>query len=112
KVEYLWKDIYQQTFPGSQSYIMFLLQQNGPKKMSELADDLHITAGAITTASDHLIEHGYIARIRDEVDRRVVRLELTKKGTETLSQLQNEGRKIMKTVFTDLSDTELEMMTA
>lgn len=111
KVEHLWKKIYDQTFPGSQSNIMYLLEQSGPKKMSELADSLYITAGAVTTASDHLINHGYISRVRDENDRRVVRLELTKKGRETLIALQNEGRKIMKSIFNDISDTELDMMT-
>src|SRR5690625_3631500 len=78
--------------------------------MSELASSLHLTPGAVTTASDRLINHGYIARIRDKEDRRVVHLELTQKGRATLTKLQHEGRKIMKLVFNDLSDTELEMM--
>lgn len=110
KMGYLWKTIYEQTFPGSQSHILFLLQRNGPRRMSELADALHLTPGAVTTASDRLIEHGYIARIRDEKDRRVVHLELTQKGRMTLHELQNEGRKIMKLVFNDISDTDLKMM--
>ncbi|WP_068672111.1 MarR family winged helix-turn-helix transcriptional regulator [Oceanobacillus sp. Castelsardo] len=112
KMEHQWKDIYVQTFPGSQSHIMYLLEQSGPKKMSELADSLHVTAGAVTTASNQLIEQGYISRIRDEKDRRVVHLELTEKGRETLNELQNKGRKIMKLVFNDISDTDLRMMNA
>jgi len=110
KMEHQWRDIYRQTFPGSQSHIMYLLEQRGPKKMSELADSLHVTAGAITTASDQLIKQGYIARTRDEKDRRIVYLKLTEKGRETLSKLQNEGRKMMKLVFRDLSDSDLKMM--
>ena len=110
KMEYQWNKIYMETFPGSQSHIMFLLQQNGPKMMSELAEALHLTAGAVTTASNHLINHGHIARIRDDKDRRVVRLDLTEKGRKTLHNLQTEGQKIMKIVFGDISDTELEML--
>lgn len=110
KMEHQWKQIYAQTFPGSQSYIMFLLQQNGPLKMSELADDLHITAGAVTSASNHLIEHNYITRIWDEKDRRIIRLDLTNKGRSTLKELQNEGRIIMKSVFSDVSDDDLKML--
>lgn len=112
KMEFQWNNIYMQTFPGSQSHIMYLLQQNGPKMMSELADALHITAGAVTTASNHLIARGHIARIRDEDDRRVVRLDITEKGRKTIQELQNEGRKIMKCVFNDIPNTELDMMTA
>lgn len=110
KMEYLWKEIYTKTFPGSQSYIMFMLQKKGSQKMSELADDLHITAGAVTSAANHLIEHGYIVRVSDEKDRRIVRLELTEKGSETLNGLQVEGRIIMKSVFHGISDQDLEVL--
>src|SRR5699024_5314562 len=83
----LWKDIYFQTLPRTKSLIMCTLQWNRPQKMSELADDLHITAGAVTSTSNHLIEHGYIVRIWDEQDRRIVRLDLTEKGSKTLKEL-------------------------
>src|SRR5699024_9781335 len=106
----LWKDIYSQTFPGSQSHIMFTLQKNGPQKMSELADDLHITAGAVTSASNHLIEHGYIVRICDEQDRRIVRLDLTEKGSKTHKELQAEGKKIIKSVYHCLSKHDLKTL--
>ena len=110
KMEHLWKDIYAKTFPGSQSRIMYLLEQSGPKKMSELASSLHITAGAVTTASNLLIENGYIIRILNEQDRRVVHLDLTEKGRMTLNELQNQGRKTMKLVFKDIPDADLEKM--
>src|SRR5699024_10151622 len=109
---YQWRKIYDDTFPGSQSHILFLLERNGPQKMSELAETLHLTPGAVTTASDGLIDQGYIARVRDKTDRRVTRLKMTRKGTETLKELQNQGRKIMKSVFSDISNKDLEKMTA
>lgn len=110
EISFLWKKIYEQTFPGSQSHILFLLQRNGPQKMSELAKALHLTRGAITTASDQLIEQGYIARKRDQNDRRVIFLNLTKQGRETLKELQIKGQKAMKLVFKDLSDDDLETL--
>ncbi|MFD1929534.1 MarR family transcriptional regulator [Sporosarcina siberiensis] len=110
KTEYLWKDIYAKTFPGSQSRIMYLLEQNGPMKMSEFASSLHITAGAVTTASNLLIENGYISRLRNETDRRVVRLVLTDKGRETLNALKSEGKEMMNLVFKDISDSDLNTL--
>ncbi|AZU64292.1 MarR family winged helix-turn-helix transcriptional regulator [Neobacillus mesonae] len=109
-MNYIWKDIFNRQFPGSQSHILFLLERNGPKKMSEVAELLHLTPGAVTTASDKLIEHGYIARIRDEQDRRVVYLEMTGKGREAITELQEEGRMAMKKVFSHLSDKDLEFL--
>lgn len=110
KTEYQWKEIYQATFPGSQSVIMYFLEQSGPLKMSELADMLHLTAGAVTTASNKLIEHGYISRIRDEKDRRVVRLSITETGQQTMNVLQENGRNMMKSTFEHASTDDIENM--
>src|SRR5699024_2950456 len=107
---YQWRKIYNDTFPGSQSHILFLLERKGPQRMSELAETLHLTPGAVTTASDQLIDQGYIARVSDEKDRRVTRLEMTRKGKETLNELQNLGHKIIKSVFNDMSNEDLKMM--
>lgn len=109
-MSYIWKGIFEQRFPGSQSHLLFLLERSGPKKMSELADSLHLTPGAVTIASEKLIDNGYIARIRDEKDRRVVFLEMTIKGREALAEVQNEGRKAMKLVFSHLSETDVDFL--
>lgn len=110
EMSYVWKKIYEQTFPGSQSHILFLLERSGPKRMSELAEILHLTPGAVTTSSDKLIEHGYITRLRNDKDRRVVHLDISEKGRSALSKLQKKGRKIIKSVFNDISNEELERM--
>jgi len=110
KMEYVWQDIYAKTFPGSQSQIVYLLAQGGPKKMSELANSLHITAGAVTIAADLLIERGYIIRYRNEGDRRVVQLELTEKGRSRVDELQEEGKQVMKSVFEAVSDRDFILM--
>lgn len=110
EMENAWKSIYAKTFPSSQSRIMNMLDQDGPQKMSAIANALHITAGAVTTASTILIEKGYITRLRNDNDRRVIHLSLTKQGKETLADLQKEGRKMMEFVFKDSSDNELEKM--
>lgn len=110
KTEYQWKLIYQETFPGSQSVIMYYLEQRGPLKMSVLADTLHLTAGAVTTASNKLIEQGYISRIRDQQDRRVVRLHITEEGQAIMYELQETGRQMMKKIFRHVSDSDLQNM--
>lgn len=110
KMGYIWKQIFEASFPGSQSYIMFKLEQSGRMRMSELADSLHLTPGAVTIASDKLIDHGYITRIRDDKDRRVVYLDMTSDGKEALNKLRNSGRQIMKNVFSELSEADLQRL--
>lgn len=106
----VWTKIFEKHLPGSQSYLIFMLERKGPTRMSELADALHLTAGAVTIASDKLIERGYVERKRDEQDRRVVYLVLTEKGQETMEMLRSEGRQMMKHVFSHLSESELHRM--
>lgn len=49
------------------------------KTTSEVAKELSITVGTLTTAINKLVKKGYVERIRSEDDRRVVKLGLTKK---------------------------------
>src|SRR5699024_739968 len=111
KMSYEWKAIYQEKFPGSQSHIIFLLKRDGQMKMSELAEAINLTPGAVTTSANHLVKNEYIERIQNLKDRRVVYLALTKKGSSALSELQNEGRKIIQTVFKNADNNQLDMMT-
>ena len=50
--------------------------------MSEVANDLDITVGTLTTAINKLIKKEYVERRRIEEDRRVVLIMLTEKGKE------------------------------
>ena len=50
------------------------------RTMTEVAQDLKITVGTLTTAINKLTKKDYVARKRIEEDRRVVLVQLTKKG--------------------------------
>ncbi len=50
------------------------------RSMSEVASDLKITVGTLTTAINNLVKKGYVERKRIEEDRRVVLVQLTKRG--------------------------------
>ncbi len=108
----MWKEIFDVHFPGSQSYLVFTLARKGPLKMSELAQILGLTAGAVTASSDKLIDNGYVTRIRDEQDRRIVYLGITDKGRELMQQLRELGRAKMTEAFSHLSDDQLPTVIA
>lgn len=48
--------------------------------MSETAAKLRVTTGTLTVAVNRLVRKGYVDRQRDETDRRIVRIQLTRKG--------------------------------
>lgn len=49
------------------------------KTTTEVARELLVTVGTLTTSINRLVKKGYVERIRSEDDRRVVKLGLTKK---------------------------------
>lgn len=80
------------------------------RTMSEVAQDLKITVGTLTTAINKLIKKEYVERKKIEEDRRVVLIHLTKKGklayrlhekfhndmvNETISGLNEEEKKVL-----------------
>jgi DNA-binding MarR family transcriptional regulator len=51
-----------------------------PRTMTAVACSLSITLGTLTAAINNLVKKGYVARKKSEADRRIVNIELTKKG--------------------------------
>ena len=52
----------------------------GSRTMSEVAQDLNITVGTLTTAINKLVKKEYVERQRGELDRRAVMIALSRKG--------------------------------
>ena len=59
-----------------------VVSQAGPMTPSALADATGLTRAAMTTALDRLERAGYLRRVRDQQDRRSVRVELAKDSGE------------------------------
>ena len=62
---------------------MHTLTAIGPyeaKTMSQTAQVLGITTGTLTVSIDRLVRKGYVDRRRDEKDKRIVRISLTRNG--------------------------------
>lgn len=75
----------------------------GGRTMGEIAHDLRITVGTLTTAINKLIKKGYVERKRIEEDRRVVLVSLTDAGKEVYNKhyiFHEEMIKSMTGLFT------------
>ena len=57
-----------------------ILQRDKKNTMTEIAAQVGITVGALTTAVNVLVKKEYLSRRRSEKDRRVVRIYLTEQG--------------------------------
>lgn len=95
-----------------QMYILMALQERGPMTMSEVAALLQIAPPSASAIVDRLEEHGQVRRARDEVDRRVVRVEIAESGRHVVGSLMGVRQEEMRGLLAGMSDEELEAVHA
>ncbi|MBE8832399.1 MarR family transcriptional regulator [Enterococcus hirae] len=82
------------------------------KTTSEVAKELSITVGTLTTAINKLVKKDYVERIRSEDDRRVVKLGLTKKGKLLYRVHQHFHREMVKNILDGMTTDEQQALLA
>jgi len=95
----------------TQARILIHLSENGPLKVSALAEILHVTSGAVTGLSDSLIEFGLIRRELGENDRRVVMLEITPAGQQHVQAIHEKRLEIMDRLVVNLDKADVKELT-
>ena len=81
-----------------------------PRNMSEVAADLNITLGTLTTAVNKLINKDYVERKRIEEDRRVVQIQLTHKGRLAYRIHERFHREMINATIEGLTPEEEEVL--
>lgn len=102
-----WNKIVEKGISGSQAIILEKLETSGPQKVTDLAEVLCITSGAVTGLCDKLIAGGYATRRRSEKDRRIVLMEITLKGSEILVEVRELRAEITQKFFGGLSEEDI-----
>lgn len=81
---------------------------NDPQAMNVIAQDLGITQSSLTSLVDKIEKKGYLQRIREPNDRRLVCLELSKKG-QRLNQFHTDYHKnLVNKIHGTLTELELD----
>lgn len=80
------------------------------RTMGEIAHDLRITVGTLTTAITKLIKKGYVERKRIEEDRRVVLVNLTSKGEDVYNVHQIFHEEMIHAMLNKFSDEEEKVL--
>ena len=87
-----------------------LIGKNTNVTPSDIARELMLTLGTVTTSLNKLEAKGYIERKRSKLDRRVVHLTLTKKG-KLLDRLHRKFHKNMVIhIAEDMNEQEFEAL--
>ncbi|OWZ84084.1 MarR family winged helix-turn-helix transcriptional regulator [Natranaerobius trueperi] len=80
------------------------------RTMSQVASELGITIGTLSTSINHLVKKGYVERARSEEDRRIVYLKLTKKGIDAKRIHETFHKEMVQEAIIELSKEEREVL--
>lgn len=79
---------------------------HGEKTSSEVAKELSVTVGTLTVAINNLEKKGYVERLRNDKDRRIVRLKLTNRGRLFYRSHQHFHKKMVESALADMEESE------
>ncbi|MGG1312748.1 MULTISPECIES: MarR family winged helix-turn-helix transcriptional regulator [Cohnella] len=110
----MWKQEWSKDNPKelslSQVQTLDILVAEGPKSSTYLSQTLGVTSGGMTVISDKLVKMGFVRRVGDRNDRRVVLLEITEAGEAALKELQEKRVALMEKMFAPLDAEEIHQM--
>lgn len=92
-------------YPG-QPPLLFALGHNDGLSQKELANRLNVKPATITVMIKRMEKAGYIKRIQDEADQRVIRVYLTDPGRKLMKEVKQTIKKINYECFKGLTEEE------
>jgi DNA-binding MarR family transcriptional regulator len=92
--------------------ILYVLWQEGPLPIHDLARRVSLGKSTLTNALDRLEASGEVKRVRSEQDRRSIMVELTPKNRETKKLYEEVSRAMTKLFYRGFSDDEIDRFEA
>ncbi|WP_018393145.1 MarR family transcriptional regulator [Bacillus sp. 37MA] len=83
--------------------------QDGEQRLTDLAEELDLTSGAITFICDKLEDRSFAVRKRHSQDRRTVLLDITDKGREFIGRNSQVGTNMVSVLFNNFTLKEIEL---
>lgn len=78
--------------------------------MSEIAKKLNVTVGTLTTMINRLVSKEYVERVSDKEDRRIVKIQLTKKGKFAYRLHERFHHVMIKNMLADIDEEEYDVL--
>jgi MarR family 2-MHQ and catechol resistance regulon transcriptional repressor len=100
------KDVAEHGMKMSDFAILEALYHKGRQTIKQISEAVLINTGSITYIIDKLEKNNYLRRTNCEDDRRVIYIEITKKGTEVMDEIFPKHQQQIEEVFSDISDSD------
>ena len=92
-------------------HILEAIEKSESNMMSAIAKRLMVTQGTLTVSTSKLVKKGYVERVRDERDKRIVRLKLTERAENILEIHNRFHEEMIERLLNELElDKEVELI--
>lgn len=88
--------------------ILHSIDEGKPVMISQISQKMEISNAASTQIVDNLEKQGWVHRIQDENDRRVIWVDLTEKGNKILKQTFKETSKMMEGLIQFIGEEDFD----
>jgi DNA-binding MarR family transcriptional regulator len=94
----------------TQAHMLLVIDEAQPLSLKALAAKMWLTPGAVTQLVDALDQFGYIARMHDTKDRRIVHISLSAAGKQLIGKITRSHNEVMADILATLNDTEVRQL--
>ena len=95
--------------PGGM-YVLGSLKRHGTQSMSDIGKCLSMPKPHVTVIVDKLIDEGYVERLSDPKDRRIVNILITEKGSEHFESIKLAISENLKVKLSSLTNEEQDIL--
>jgi DNA-binding MarR family transcriptional regulator len=99
-------ELFKGTLTLPQFLILDIIHKEGQARMTDIAHALEVSTAAATGIVDRLVKYGYVQRVFDSADRRIIKIKLKSKGKEVVEKLEEQRRQQIIEVFGQISEKE------
>lgn len=95
-------------FTTSQCYVLLELKKFNNLTMNELSERMNLNTSTMTRIINNLVRDGYIQRLKDEGDRRIVIVKLTEEGIIEAKSLEKSIMDYYRKIVSNLPNGQIE----
>ncbi|MDD3087268.1 MAG: MarR family transcriptional regulator [Candidatus Omnitrophica bacterium] len=100
------QEIYKGKVTLPQILVLQYLSTQDSVKMTDIANFMKVTTAAVTGIVDRLVKAGYVNRIFDQNDRRIIKIEINLKGQALMKKVAHERRRMVMRIFGKVTEKD------
>lgn len=99
-------ELYKGKITLQQFLVLNTLALSADSKMKDLAAAMHVTTAAMTGLVERLVRERYASRAAEPGDRRVVKIQLTQKGSQLVKKINQQRKHMFTEIFGKISESD------